>query len=213
MAVIAITGRKGGIGKSTITGNLAAEFADLGYSVAVLDTDSQKSLTKWASLGNGLLAAITTPVETTHPEQFKRAVEHARASAKVVLVDTPPAFADPALLATLVADIVLIPCGPSPLDIMEAGETLELIKEAKKQRGGRKPLIRFIPSKLISRAGLSNDLPETLASLGEKVLPGLHQRTVVAEASIEGQTVAEYAKASQARAEFQALAAAIKEMI
>ena len=44
MAIIAITGRKGGIGKSTITANLAAELVALGRSVAVLDTDPQKSL-------------------------------------------------------------------------------------------------------------------------------------------------------------------------
>jgi ATP-binding protein involved in chromosome partitioning len=39
VAIIAVTGRKGGIGKSTITANLAAELAALGQTVAVLDTD------------------------------------------------------------------------------------------------------------------------------------------------------------------------------
>ena len=213
MAVIAITGRKGGIGKSTITGNLAAELQALGYTVQVLDTDPQQSLTKWASLGEGLLSRIALAVDTANPDKFRAAVEKAKKEARIVLIDTPPAFADPALLAALLADVVLLPAGPSPLDIMEARDTLELVREAKQKRGGRKPLIRFIPSKTISRASLSVDLPTSLEGLGEKVLPGIGQRTVVAEAALEGKTVFEYAKASPARAEFQQLAKAIQELI
>ena len=48
MAIIAVGGRKGGVGKSTIVGNLAAEFARMGRSVAVLDADPQHSLATWA---------------------------------------------------------------------------------------------------------------------------------------------------------------------
>ena len=118
--VIAVTGRKGGIGKSTITGNLAGELVALGFNVRVLDTDPQQSLLGWANLGDGLLKRITSAVETEHPEHFKQAVEAAKKQADIVLIDTPPAFADPALLASLLADIVLLPAGPSPLDIMAA---------------------------------------------------------------------------------------------
>ena len=213
MTVIAVTARKGGVGKSTLTGNLAVELYELGYTVKVLDTDPQQSLTKWAGLGECLLSTMVEPVDTTHPDRFQDVVEAAEKAAKVVLIDTPPAYADPALLASLLADIVLIPCGPSPLDIMEAQDTLELAREARKKRGGKKPLIRFVPCKVISRATLSNDLPQTLADLGEKVLPSIGLRTVVAEATIEGKSVAEYSKGCPARGEFQALAKALQELI
>ena len=211
--VIALTGRKGGIGKSTITGNLAGELVAMGWTVKVLDTDPQQSLCKWAKLGQGLLSRVSVPVETAHPEQFQRAVEAAKATAQVVLVDTPPAFADPALLAALLADLVLLPASPSPLDIMAAQEALELVQEAQRQRGGQKPIIRFVPSRLTSRTVLSHDLPQTLAALGAPVLPGITQRTVVAEAALIGLTVAEYAKKSTARAEFKALASALLEIL
>jgi len=47
VATIAITGRKGGVGKTILT-NLAAELLDLGHTVVALDSDSQQSLTAWA---------------------------------------------------------------------------------------------------------------------------------------------------------------------
>ncbi len=56
-------------------------------------------------------------------------------------------LADPAL----VADIVLLPAGPSPLDIMAARDALALTRDAREQRGGKKPLVRFVPSKVLAQ--------------------------------------------------------------
>ena len=44
MAIIAIIQQKGGVGKSTITANLAGELVSFGRSVKVLDLDPQQSL-------------------------------------------------------------------------------------------------------------------------------------------------------------------------
>jgi len=54
MAIIAISGRKGGIGKTTIAANLAAEMVAAGRTVAVFDADPQGSLMAWAGLGDGM---------------------------------------------------------------------------------------------------------------------------------------------------------------
>ena len=49
MAVIAVIQQKGGVGKSTITANVAGELVRKGRTVKVLDLDPQQSLVIWAS--------------------------------------------------------------------------------------------------------------------------------------------------------------------
>src|SRR5262249_23044336 len=77
-------------------------------------------LIAWAGLGDGVLRDLVQPADAAHPRQFRAAVEAASRQSDRVLIDCPPGFADPALLAALVADLVRLPSGPSPLDIMAA---------------------------------------------------------------------------------------------
>lgn len=212
MAVIAITGRKGGVGKTSLTANLAAELHALGHTVAVLDTDPQQSLKAWAGLGSGLLSEIVEAVDTAHPERFRARVQKAANSFDRVLIDTPPGFADPALLAALLADVVLLPAGPSPLDILAARDAVALVREARSQRGGKKPLIRFVPSR-IANTTLSRDLVASLEDLGEKAFPAIRQRVVIAEAALNGLTVREYAPNSSAQQEFHTLTRALERIL
>lgn len=61
MAVIAVIQQKGGVGKSTITANLAAELVHAKHEVILLDLDPQQSLTHWAAMGMGFSSGGCTP--------------------------------------------------------------------------------------------------------------------------------------------------------
>src|SRR5437763_16996177 len=85
MAIIAVLGRKGGIGKSTIVGNLAGEFAAKGRSVIVLDADPQHSLAAWASQGEGTLSRSVEKVKPDTAEALEAKVRKVHKSADLIL--------------------------------------------------------------------------------------------------------------------------------
>jgi chromosome partitioning protein len=213
MAIIAVAGRKGGVGKSTIAGNLAAEFAVMGHSVVVLDADPQHSLAAWAAQGEGMLSRCVETVKGAHPEALRAKARSAEKSAGLVLIDTPPGMPEITYQAALVADLVLLPCGPSPLDLFSLKEALSLALKARAERRSKRPRIRFVPSKVLMNTNLGRTLSSSLEEMGKKVLPPIGQRIVVAEAVMSGLTVCEYAPNSVARAEFQNLAKAVYKIV
>jgi len=211
MAIIAVAGRKGGVGKSTIVGNLAAEFAAMGRSVAVLDADPQHSLVAWAEQGDGMLSRTVEKVAV--PGTLRARARKVEEDTDIVLIDTPPGMPEVACQAALAADLMLLPCGPSPLDLFALKEALSMALKARAERRSKKPRIRFVPSKVLMSTNLSRGLASSLSGMGKKVLPAIGQRVVVAEAVSQGLTVAEYAPDSPARAEFSSLAKAVDKIL
>jgi chromosome partitioning protein len=212
MAIVAIAGRKGGVGKSTIAGNLAAEFAAMGKSVIVLDADPQHSLVAWAAQGEGMLSKCVEKMDGKAHSLSTRA-RAADKDADIVLIDTPPGIPEIGYQAALVADLLLLPCGPSPLDLFAVKEALSLALKARAERRSKKPRIRLVPSKVSMTTRLGRGLTSSLEDMGKKVLPPIGQRVVVAEAVEAGLTVAEFAPDSPAHEEFRNLAKAIDKIL
>src|SRR6202012_3164544 len=213
MSVVVIAGRKGGIGKSTIAGSLAGEFAAMGKTVAALDADPQHSLAAWAEQGEGMLSQCVEKVSGGKSDDMRDKVRAAQKAADIVLIDTPPGMQDVAYQAMLLADIALLPCGPSPLDLFPLKESLALALKARAERRSKKPRIRFVPSKVLKNTTLGRELSSSLEQMGKKVLPEIGQRVVVAEAVMSGLTVQEYAPGSTAQAEFEQLAKAVDKLL
>jgi chromosome partitioning protein len=210
MAIIAIAGRKGGIGKSTIVGNLAAELAAMGRTVVALDADPQHSLAAWAAQGHGMLARCVQKVDASANLQDR--ARKAQKEADIVLIDTPPGTPATAYQAALAADLLLLPCGPSPLDLLALKEALALALKARAARRTKRPRIRFVPSKVLMNTNLGKSLHSSLKDMGRKVLPPVGQRVAVAEAVATGLTVREYAPDSPAHVEFEKLARAVDKI-
>jgi cellulose biosynthesis protein BcsQ len=120
---------------------------------------------------------------------------------------------DIAYQAMLLADLVLLPCGPSPLDLFPLKEALGMALKARAERRSKKPRIRFVPSKVLKNTNLGRSLSSSLEEMGKKVLPPIGQRIVVAEAVMSGLTVREYAPGSTAQAEFEELAKAVDKIV
>jgi chromosome partitioning protein len=211
MAIVAVAGRKGGVGKSTIAGNLAGEFVKMGQSVIALDADPQHSLAAWAKQGEGVLSRCVEKVE--NGANLRAGARAAEKHVDIVLIDTPPGMPETTYQAALAADLMLLPCGPSPLDLFALKEALALSLKARAERRSKKPRIRFVPSKVLSNTNLSRGLASSLKAMGRKILPAIGQRVVVAEAVSSGLTVSEFAPNSPAHDEFRALAKAVQKIL
>ena len=128
------------------------------------------------------------------------------------MIDTPPGITETLYDAAMVADIVLLPCGPSPLDLFALKDALSLTLKARAERRSKKPRVRFVPSR-VTMTNLGRGLSSSLENMGKKVLPGISQRVAIAEAVNYGLTVREYSGAAVSQEEFRALAKAVQKIL
>ena len=109
---IALVHQKGGCGKSTTALLIAAALAESGHKVGVLDWDRQGTATRALDVLKKIMSA--------KPGQE---YDH-------LIYDTPPDLAARATAAAIAAaDVVLIPCGPSPADIWELDTTIATLEK------------------------------------------------------------------------------------
>ena len=112
MPVIVVANPKGGVGKTTLSTNLAGYLASRGHAVMLGDVDRQQSSKTWLGLRPAGLPQIAT-WETGHGE----IVRPPKGTTHVVL-DTPAGLHGKRLDEVMkLADKVLIPLQPSIFDI------------------------------------------------------------------------------------------------
>ena len=70
--LLAIGSGKGGVGKSTMTMQLACALHELGYAVSILDADLNAQVDRLRAAGADVIAVWATP------RQFSTAIKHAR---------------------------------------------------------------------------------------------------------------------------------------
>ena len=112
MPVIVVANPKGGVGKSTLSTQIAGYLASRGHAVVLDDADRQQSSRVWLGLRPGAVAA-TQPWEDARDE----IVRPPKGTTHVVL-DTPAGLHGKRLDEVMkFADKVLVPLQPSIFDI------------------------------------------------------------------------------------------------
>lgn len=114
MPVVAIINQKGGTGKATLATNLAWVLAEKG-DVLLLDADPQASAQNWAAADG--TAPETLAIREIGKGDLVRMVRSITAGYDWVIIDGPPGITKTSADAVRVADVVLIPAKPSPLDV------------------------------------------------------------------------------------------------
>jgi chromosome partitioning protein len=121
---IALIAQKGGVGKTTMAVNLAVAA---GLKTALFDLDPQESAVIWADRRKAAFPHVEFLTERRLPDGLAAAEKQ---GFTLAIIDTPPAAGPQAFTAAQAADLVLVPCRPSLVDLDAIRRTAQLIKSA-----------------------------------------------------------------------------------
>lgn len=119
--IVLITHQKGGVGKSTITYNLAVNLKD-NATVCIVDMDVQGSLMNI----NELSQVPIFPAEKLKDLQ--------KSNYDFIFIDTPPYLNDRIEELCILADVIVIPTKAGVLDLLAIKSTIDIVKQAKAEK-------------------------------------------------------------------------------
>lgn len=209
MTCIAVLNLKGGAGKTTLSAHLARGLELDGHSVAILDTDPQHSALDWYSAAGGSTTKVIEGQENSL--DLRHQVESLSNEYDALIIDGAPHAAALTEIAVQLADLVLIPVTPSPLDIWATDEVVQMVKRERRRR--RRLKAAFILWRIIPRTRILDAAIDALAGMKLPTLrTKIHQRVNYAAAMIEGKTVLDTARTGPAAAEIRALIEDIEDL-
>ena len=205
---IAITNLKGGVGKTTVTTNLAVAFALKGKRVCIVDTDlGQKSSMEWS--GNRGESLQHIPVYGAMSKQLNKEVAKLNEENDIVFIDGTPQLSELAERTVLASDILIIPISPSIYDLRAFEsfyEKVQQINQVREDQGLKTVKTMIVVNRIAEKTNLGREILEALKDYDEVTVfkTKLANRISYAECATYGMGVIEW-KDMKARAEFSAL--------
>lgn len=209
MPVIGVQNQKGGVGKTTISLNLATALAIMGHRVLLVDADPQGSALDCSAMRgeSSPFSIVGFPKPTLHREiaSLSRGYDW-------TVIDGAPRVGDLARSAIAAADMVLIPVQPSPFDVWGAKDIIDIINECRVHKPELKTA--FLINRLFPNTTLGAEITEALASFEVPVLKtAIRNRTEYAKAARSGLTALETDPQGPAADEINALASEITGLL
>lgn len=199
---VAVVNLKGGVGKSLVTIHLAGEGHTRGIRTLVADADVQRSALTWNDVAAE--AGRSSPMVVGASSALAKQLPLLAAGFNLTIIDTPPRGDTMTRAALFVADVVLIPTGPSPTDFWALASTVELVQQAQALRPELRAYVLL--NRLQPRQALSANARDALSHIGIPVLETtLGNRTAFAESLALGMSVSSHSPKSEAAGEMRRL--------
>lgn len=198
--IISFLNQKGGVGKTTLSINVAAYLAGQGNKVLLIDADKQGSSNTWASLREETpFQVISLARENMAKDALKLATEF-----EYTIIDGPPHAETIARSCIVASDFVVLPIEPSGLSTWASDLTVRQVNDAQIIKENLK--CGFVVSRKIGKTVIGREIRTMAAEAGIPVLKtDIEQRVSYAESLTMGKTIFEWAPTSSASNDIQQL--------
>ena len=188
--IVSVTSLKGGVGKSTISQNLAVCFAHMGYKVAIIDTDLNASSVRWSGMRSEALPHITV-VGITESDALRKNIKQLHKDYDLIVIDGTPSLSKLVSTIMVLGDIVIIPIRPGGFDIWATEKFLEKYEQAKALKEELNAY--FVLNEYNDSINLNKEIKDALGELEIGMLKStLKHRIAYSEAVFMGQGAFEY---------------------
>src|SRR4051794_38704495 len=127
--IVALTGQKGGIGKSTTAICLAVAALERGRRVLLVDADPQGTVRTWSEVANEQGLAIPSVVAMGSNMHLQGQLDAVSEAYDYTFIDCPPRHGDVQRAALMTTNVAVLPCGGSAADVWALASSIELIQE------------------------------------------------------------------------------------
>jgi len=185
MSVIAIVGNKGGVGKTTLSVNIASGLKNR-HSTAVIDADPQLSSVQWRAFSADDAVSVYEAEENLAAQARELKQDYDQ-----IVIDCPPSvYAPQTNKALLISDRAVIPVQPSPMDLWATVHIIEAVEKAMESNPGLRPLL--VINQLEPKTMLSRLVRDAVNEIGIPVADVMvRRRAIFRSSALDGKSVYE----------------------
>lgn len=158
--IIALVNSKGGVGKSTIAGNLAGWLHAQGKTVILADCDSQQSCSEWLREAIPDLQVI----RMANADEILDELPSLAKEAEYIIADGPGSQTETSRALLMWADLAIVPCKASMFEARALDKNTVFIRQAQMIRKGPPEAVAVL-SMVGKEYRLTKDMREAAASL------------------------------------------------